>query len=448
MIENFKITTLHNIIQETYSLKVNEFLSNVNITNKKEHAITPIEDSLKNTDSFKDIIFNVTDSSLFHQLAEHNHHLELDQHSFDELKEEHGILDISMTSIESFENLEKSIKIITRTSEALGDKFYGAILIPKHHRSEHSFNPLHPLVSYFISEIKKNKDEFRDQYDKFFDEKYKIIIYTFDNSKGIEKFSNTTNYNKEIINLVVGTQTKDFYSLKYANFMHNKISHTVSYNIELNKDGRKETINHLDQLSDRLKYIVPNQILNHQGVIYPYYGTSFINNENGMNLTPMFSANIGEPGEEEGTMWSNICTGEESYETISGKLTLNHSNLNSPLNGCIFNRGSFVYAKQCNQISFDLYKSIFKEKAYDKDRFLQHMAALKKSRDKIKKNRKFLEEQKAQAEIEKSARKKKKIKQIFKRDENGILSSTINQYDFEQRLGEDFAKQFISEIID
>lgn len=92
------------------------------------------------------------------------------------------------------------------------------------------------------------------------------------------------------------------------------------------------------QASDDIYMMIPQHIMK-SGIAYPFFNVSLIRQKKdgmghemkGMNLTPMYNANI-SLSQEEIHKFNNICLGNYTQSSIGNAMVLNYGNLNSPLN--------------------------------------------------------------------------------------------------------------------
>lgn len=207
-------------------------------------------------------------------------------------------------------------------------------------------NLFHPIVSMELIKLKKANEPLFNIYNNFslilysLKETYKNYIVK--NDLDMEK----NNFKYEIIDLLISLEKKTTITTKIENIkQYNKDKKLlITYDIEYIDSNTLKVLD-IDDVTKNIGYVVPIQLLNKSGVAYPYYGSLFSKGGLAWNLTPMFSANISKPYESQSKYLygSRICTKLGDSKTIQGVSALNHSNLTSPLNSIILNKGFFEY---------------------------------------------------------------------------------------------------------
>ena len=272
-------------------------------------------------------------------------------------------------------SFREAMDIIKQVREDLGpDVFYGAILA---NAKDSDVNPLHPLVMH--------------EFMRFNDEEliahgltnYTIIIYTFKDSikklkkKYPEHFEIKKSFPEDIVNLISGTDFKQdhFSIIEDGELIESNNRFKIKYKeIITDIDQNEILINAGDEGNEyKQSYIVPGQILNLNGMIYPYYGAIYIKGGFGWNLSPMLATNISAPGyndSDDDEYGGEICTKIGDNRTAEGCKTLNHSNTTSQMNSLTFVEGSMGYA----QVAVDIALSTF----YDDFNAKKHIVEYKK----------------------------------------------------------------------
>jgi hypothetical protein len=252
---------------------------------------------------------------------------------------------IEFTRIQAQETIENSIDIIKNVYDEIGNKLFGAILIGN---GSIKFNILHPIVANYFYELRKSENKTRFQ-----KMKYDIILYTM---KYTEKFDSYPHVIDEEGRKETAKDIKDlFISIhrsKKLEYSYGGMKYAPPFHVEYLEIIKDENGNELQD--NGLTYIIPAQVANSNGVMYPYYGAVLINNGNrGKNMTPFLSSNIGRPGANP-EAWANVCTGGIATGTDKGKKTLNHSNATSPLNTNVLSEGYLTYAEECIKASLTM----------------------------------------------------------------------------------------------
>jgi hypothetical protein len=221
------------------------------------------------------------------------------------------------------------------------ESIYGITLIKEDNNSNKKiFNPLCPLIAY---ELKHNNYDMNEKI-------YTLVIYSlnYENINNYDKLNFYNNYNEELISLVSIITTNRKINILNSNF-NAYINEDNEYELEF--DYIISDKNGVELLEETDKdYIVPVQLLNLNGVIYPYYGAVYSKNGFAWNLTPMLSANIHIPHELDK---SGICTNSGDSTTKKGISALNHCNTTSPLNPTCLMPTSLSYAKQAMIFSLE-----------------------------------------------------------------------------------------------
>ena len=281
----------------------------------------------------------------------------------------------NLIEIDAFMDFKSCINTIYNVYKDIGkEKFYGAFLVNK---AGNKINPLHPLVSMEMM-AKEDKDE------------YKIYIYTYPEEKRLDSPIRNSARAKD------KAKVKENVAAQIAVYSNKlNMAQTVSSNKNLNEliqefnNGNEPYFNVeskytiTDSNNKAIKktpmLMVPITLIN-KGLIMPWYGTCVITmngSSKGHHVSPMMSANLGasysHTDTNDSTYPSNsICTGRENSRTIKGLRTLNHSNLNSPLNRNCLTTGWRDYVEECVAFSFMAYESLIED--YDGAAIVEDMA--------------------------------------------------------------------------
>jgi len=248
-------------------------------------------------------------------------------------------LSTSILEIDKELSLQDAIKTLYELSTIMPD-FAGAILKPI--GTKYLINPLHPLVSLSLLELKSIPTL------------YKLIVYKYTDKQSLLKYETDidTDRIKENIKLLIRTYTNKIVERKYQVIASTIEQDTLVVKYQIEKQPEEDPNNEF--------VLVTHQVLT-EGVFVPYYGTSLlkvvVGKIQGTHLSPHCSANIGKTSFDSSQVYfSGICTGSESQRHIKGWKTLTHSNLYSPLNhDCMLN-GSMAYIDACIKQSFEIYK--------------------------------------------------------------------------------------------
>ena len=241
----------------------------------------------------------------------------------------------------------ETIKTIIETAKLMKNNFAGALLSI----GSEIVNPLHPLTALALIE------QFQDSYIHV-----KLAIYSYNNERDLlddEYHSHKADLEKiekNITNLI-RTFNTDSVTEETKKII-------ISTEIEENKVKCVSREKYADGSN---MFIIPIGLLT-DGVVMPYYGTALLHRNytklNGLNLSPMRSANIGTEGlsvlTNEPVKFRSTCTGSTPPLTYNGMRTLSHANLSSPLNREILGYGSLVYADKMIEKSIELYEIYLK----------------------------------------------------------------------------------------
>ena len=265
-----------------------------------------------------------------------------------------------MIEISTYMTFKDSINTIYNIYKELNGELYGVFMV---NAKGQKFNPLHPITAL---ELMGSNNWTKNN--------YKLYIYSYSGEKKINELKDefTRVKDKSLIEKNIASQIA-LHSQKHT--MVQKVSSNISSAslIARFKNGLDPTIlvqNEM-QMSDNSKsrdsaFLIPHNILNN-GISIPYYGSSIVNmsRRRGHQCSPMMSANIGFNSNsflnKDTYISYNICTGRLSNATAIGLKSLNHSNLNSPLNRLLLQPGWRDYVDRCIDYSFMAYESIIED---------------------------------------------------------------------------------------
>ena len=268
-------------------------------------------------------------------------------------------------------SINEAVAMAADIRKEAGTQFYGMLLMDAGvKRSKVAFNPLHPVI---VSELIKEGTtidreakvwtlavfSWKDGYEKRFKKEY-------------PHYYNEESYAEEIATLIAAIDTPTEYVIENKNFNVDIQNDQFVLNYDQVKK-LKETGDIIEQeATDARSYIIPGQLINVNGVGYPYYNTIYSTKGLAWNMSPMYGANVNHPqgqANNRGMMGgSRICTNSGDSKTQRGIAALNHCNTTSPLNRDCMEAGSMSYANQCIDLSLELllggdYKAEIVEKA-------------------------------------------------------------------------------------
>lgn len=337
------------IIDNTYDEYFREVSADLkSFTNTEENPI----DRALSENSLDKLLFKVRYGEQAHRLGEKYHTRAMRQAATqqrDLFKERF----IAINRIDGNLTIEESIPVIQSVRENLKDDFYGAILVrTDSHRSNGpngTINPLNPIVAVAL---KTAIDEKEEKQRNFLDYKYSIIIYSFtrkDDERLYDLLKDVPaeGYEDDIRDTMVAVHLSEEITVQYTN--PRRFGKTQ---MKYDEDRRDSNGNRIRNDSTSDSYMVPIQIINVSGLMYPGYGTALFRGAGARNISPFMSANIGSPGNNR--EWSNVCAGSLNSSTDKGKITLNHSNNTSPLNSINLGKGALKYAGKCVDMSLEL----------------------------------------------------------------------------------------------
>jgi len=245
--------------------------------------------------------------------------------------------------------------------EILSDDFYGILAV--NYDTKGRINPLHPLIA---SELASNWDSYKDE------------LYTFYVFSGTWKNSTQESIDSDmdhIANILAAYSNKqDIIESEATTVIMNEREIQISLdNIESIVDefmnNRDVAINSdstlLTESRNTPYFLVPIQIIS-DGLAYPSYGTSMLsrsatNTVWGTDCSPMGSANIGtlivRNSSSDGLHMTSVCTGGNGSDTY-GMATMNHSNLQSPMNSSCICDGWESYAEASIIVSYEILDSL------------------------------------------------------------------------------------------
>ncbi len=250
-------------------------------------------------------------------------------------------------------SINQAMEIAGNLYNEVGHEFYGMLLSTKGNKQARTiFNPLHPVM---VAELKKENSNFD------LDAKsWSIAIYSFkpgDYSKYAGERSNT-NFIDEIATIVTSINSPANYVIENSDF--NVDIEADRFVLKYKETKRERDSGQLinEESGDR-NYIIPSQIINVNGVAYPYYGVTYSRRGLAWNLTPMYAANINHPSGQstkDGMAGgSRICTHSGNSKTQMGLSSLNHCNTTSPLNSYLLTEGSMTYAEQSLRAGLEMF---------------------------------------------------------------------------------------------
>ena len=236
-----------------------------------------------------------------------------------------------------------------------GNKFYGVLITRKSGiPGKETFNPFHPLNAKYIAEDDlipdKTVPEFTMMVYMFKKEPAEIMKlgeYEHLYNKGDEK-----DFIHEIINILAATDTDDQYEVMNRNFEADIVDSKFVLKYE-QIITNKETGETMEQEHSNHLYI-PTQIVNNNGLAYPWYGTVYSTKGVTWDISPMQSANISYEGYSELGGGSRVCTKLGDSKTLKGISALNHSNLTSPLKKTIAYKGALLYGQVALKIGLGI----------------------------------------------------------------------------------------------
>ena len=294
--------------------------------------------------------------------------------------EPHDLIDKitnGLIEINEYMDFKTCINTTYNLYKSLGKKeFYGVFLVDNEGRKH---NPLHHLVAM----------EMMDALPK---QKFKMYVYTYpkktrNDGSALNQYERTDKKAKIKENVAAqiavyanklnmaqrinGNRTFNELKTTYHSHIEPSFDASSSYTIA-DKDGRA-----LPNKTPML--MIPITLVN-TGLIMPWYGTTIVTmngSSAGHPVSPMLSANVScnrEYLSSTKTAYPSygICTGRRNSRTISGLRTLNHANLNSPLNRRCLTPGWRDYVEECVAFSFMAYESIIDD--YDGEAIVEDMA--------------------------------------------------------------------------
>lgn len=255
------------------------------------------------------------------------------------------------------------INTINDVREGLGKDFFGALLIDQGQKDE-IINPLHPLVSIILSE--ENDYTIGSKI-------YSIVIFAYKNRESMDSYYMTNEADHDLIeenlsDLISCYFNKQAEATKITSRSVDPTNETIRIQYKIKKSE--------EEIQDEEHYMVAHQIFT-EGIVSPYYGTSFLKIKNGNNtgiaLSPMMSCNIAadtgfnngrsfdskyqqETNSEIRVEYNSVCTGSYTNTTVAGMRTLTHSNASSPHNRYVIQQGSLAYADACIDKALAMYK--------------------------------------------------------------------------------------------
>ena len=346
----FETNIVENSFQQIYRETFDEYYSDVmkDMKNNKVANVNPID--LANEES---PLNNLVIKPMYSKEAKYlksKYHTSAKRSKAHRARILYGDSVISIDKIDSNITIEEAIPIIKGIRENLQDKFFGVILrkngaSPTQQNA--SINPLNPIVASAIKSMIDDKENKNRR--KVLDANYSIIVYSLKDSKSLRALLETkpdTNYMDDIQKLMIVPNLTRGVSIEYDQQRRAGIT-TATIRVT-EKDSNGKTIE-----SDSSHFVVPVQLANVYGVMYPSYGAVLFQGRSGMNMTPFHSANVGSPYGN-GNTWSNVCTGSLNSSTDAGKASLNHSNNTSPLNNINICEGAIQWAHGCVDMSLQL----------------------------------------------------------------------------------------------
>ncbi len=269
-------------------------------------------------------------------------------------------IDIATIGDHTF-TFKEAMAVIRQMREAVGPEvFYGATIA---NYSHNDVNPLHPLI---LNEFMAMTDEKLGEYRL---KNYSVNIYTFKDTwnqikeEYPKKFTVKNEYTEDILDLIMGTKFKrDTFSIRLDPILKEengkfKILYRES---AVDKDGNEIKLPTETDYDKKYKqgYVIPGQIINLNGLAYPYYGAIYVKGGKAWNLSPMWATNINNPqdnGPGSVKKGSDICTKVGDVRTARGCMTLNHSNTESQRNPYTFTDGAMGYAQVAVDIALSMY---------------------------------------------------------------------------------------------
>lgn len=260
-------------------------------------------------------------------------------------------------------DFKECINSINKIRETLNDNFFGALLIDQGKKDE-IINPLHPLVSIILSE--ENDYTVSSKI-------YSIVIFTYQDRERMDRYYKTDFADKELIEENLGDLISCYFNkqkqdTKVTSTDNNRENETVQFRYKVKKSE--------EEIIDEEHYMVAHQIFT-EGIVSPYYGTSFLKVKDGDNtgigVSPMLSCNIAfDRSFGNGTgfnseyqrkkemnivpSYNSVCTGSHTNTTLTGMRTLTHSNASSPHTRYVILDGALAYADACIDKALEMYK--------------------------------------------------------------------------------------------
>ncbi len=265
----------------------------------------------------------------------------------------HGTVELS-SYLEVFKignkdlSYDDAMQVVRTLRLELKERLYGILF------SNHKFddiNPLHPIIANEM-----NKIEDKDKYDFF---GYTVVVYVWKDNfseyygRFPKLFKENRDYIADIISLVSGSELGRKIIKKTDNFRleSTRDEEIIAYNEKTFDENGNELINYTE---NKNRFIVPGQIFNMKGVMYPHYGCISVNTGYAWNLSPILATNIDHPGQTNLETGSEICTKVGSSATAKGCMTLNHSNGTSQRNDSTLSPGCMVYTQRCMDVSLSI----------------------------------------------------------------------------------------------
>ena len=251
--------------------------------------------------------------------------------------------------------LEDALPILL--DEAEEDTFYGVIAVDN---ESNKTNIFHPMVAMYLV---KNWESYKDKV---------FTYYVFQSDRLIRDTGAIEFYKDRLASLLffkpVETYTQEEIWSSSSQVIDNTVVSSRMGNDKLPQlyiTSLGTTVYNVGtpQQSDNTFVFVPQQILN-TGIAFPYYGFSAVktngDNAKAFNLCPMLSANIGDymNNDDNDLSQTNVCTGRLKKHTLEGIRSLNHSNLESPLNSDVLLTGWEQLVNASIETSVELLSSL------------------------------------------------------------------------------------------
>lgn len=244
-------------------------------------------------------------------------------------------------------SLNEIIATTASIHKDIENRLYGVLVSRLRDNKKETFNPFHPLIAKYLAEDRLVEDKDAKEFSAM------VYVHPGNNdTPRVMYYGDEDDFRQEIINILAMTMNESSFDIVNENFYADieDEKFVLKYNQKLID---KETGEEIEATTGEHLYI-PLQIMNKNGLAYPFYGAVYSTKGVAFDISPMQSANISDRGYPELGGGSRVCTKLGNSKTLKGISALNHTNLTSPLKSSILCKGALLYGRVAFEVGLEM----------------------------------------------------------------------------------------------